>query len=378
MIPYFKGLKVFKFVLLLVLIHCLLPMKKHNFSAGPSILTPSVLEQAAQAVVDLNNSGLSILEISHRSQDFVSILESTKKMVLELMNLENKGYQVLFLQGGASMEFCRIPQNLLSINGKAAYVNTGTWANNAMNEAKYFGEVIEIASSKDRKYNYIPELPEIDEKIDYLHITSNNTIYGTQFHKFPKVNSPLVCDMSSDIFSRPLDFSAFDMIYAGAQKNLGPSGTSLIVIREEILGKTGRIIPSILDYQKHIAKESMFNTPAVYPIYVIYLTLQWIINQGGLEVLEKKNKEKAALLYQEIDDNPLFKGTAEVKDRSLMNVTFTLSDTTLTEKFDALCVSAGISGIKGHRSVGGYRASIYNAMPIESVKVLVEVMKQLN
>ena len=352
-------------------------MKKHNFSAGPSILPQEVFEKASQAVIDFNGMGLSILEISHRSKEFIAVIEDAKDLVLELLNLKGKGYQVLFLQGGASMEFCRIPQNLLTLDGTAGYINTGTWANNAQKEAKLFGNVLEVASSKDKNYSYLPKDFQVPSTLDYLHITSNNTIYGTQFHSFPQTDVPLVCDMSSDIFSRELDFSQFDMIYAGAQKNMGPAGTTLLVIKESILGKTERVIPSIMDYQKHIDKESMYNTPAVFPIYVSYLTLQWLKKQGGVSAIELKNIEKADLLYQEIDRNPLFEGVAAKEDRSLMNVTFVLKDENLQNTFDEMCKQANISGLKGHRSVGGYRASIYNAMPIESVEVLVKVMQDL-
>ena len=352
-------------------------MKKHNFSAGPSILPDQVFKKASEAVINFNGMGLSILEISHRSKEFVAVMEEAKELVLELLDLKEKGYQVLFLQGGASMEFCRIPQNLLKIDGTAGYINTGTWANNAQKEAKLFGNVLEIASSKDKNYSYLPKDFQIPSTLDYLHITSNNTIYGTQFHSFPQTNIPLVCDMSSDIFSRKLDFSKFDMIYAGAQKNMGPAGTTLLVIKESILGKTGRTLPSMMDYQKHIDKESMYNTPAVFPIYVSFLTLKWLKEQGGVEAIEQKNIKKAEVLYKEIDRNSLFEGVAAKADRSLMNVTFVLKDEKHQEQFDLLCKEANISGLKGHRSVGGYRASIYNAMPIESIEVLVKVMQDL-
>lgn len=352
-------------------------MKKHNFSSGPSILPQEVFEKASQAVLNYNNTGLSILEISHRSDEFLQILSHAKQLVLELLQLDTKQYSVLFLQGGASMEFCRIPQNLLRKNGKAGYVNTGTWANNAFTEAQQFGEVIEIASTKNLQYNSLPKFFDIPDNLDYVHFTSNNTIYGTQFKTFPKTNIPLVCDMSSDIFSRNLDFSQFDLIYAGAQKNIGPSGTTLIVVKNSILGKTGRKISSIMDYQKHIEKKSMFNTPAVFPIYVSLLTMQWLKNMGGIQAIETINIQKANLLYQEIDRNPLLRGTANKDDRSLMNVTFVLNNSNYENIFDKLCLEANISGIKGHRTVGGYRASIYNAMPIESVQALVDVMQKL-
>lgn len=352
-------------------------MKKHNFSAGPSILPQEVFEKAAQAVLDFNNSGLSILEISHRSKDFVAVMEEARALVLELLGLEGKGYQVLFLSGGASLEFLRVPYNLMKMHGKAAYLDTGTWAAGAIKEARQFGDTMVIGSSKVDNYTYIPTDYTVPTDVDYFHCTSNNTIFGTQMHSFPQVSVPVVCDMSSDIFSRTLDFTQFDLIYAGAQKNMGPAGTTLIVVKESILGHTGRIIPSILDYKQHIDKESMYNTPSVFAVYTSYLTLQWLKNNGGIASIEKKNNAKAALLYTEIDRNPLFEGTARTEDRSLMNVTFLLKNEAHTEQFDKLWKAAGISGLAGHRSVGGYRASIYNAMPIESVQVLVGVMKEL-
>jgi phosphoserine aminotransferase len=352
-------------------------MKKHNFSAGPSILPQEVFEKSAQAILDFNGSGLSILEISHRSKDFVAVMEEARALALELMGLTGKGYQAIFLSGGASLEFVRIPYNLLKEGGKAAYLDTGTWASAAVKEAKKFGETVVVASSKEDNYSYIPKDYTVPADADYFHCTSNNTIFGTQIQQFPDVDVPLVCDMSSDIFSRDIDFSKFGIIYAGAQKNMGPAGTALIVIKEELLGKTGRNIPSILDYQQHIDKESMYNTPAVFPVYAVYLTLQWIKNQGGVKAVEAKNNAKATLLYNEIDRNPLFLGTAKTEDRSKMNVCFLLKDEAHTEQFDKMWKAAGISGLPGHRSVGGYRASIYNAMPIESVQVLVDVMQEL-
>lgn len=351
-------------------------MKKHNFSAGPCILPQEVLKKAAEAVINFNGLDLSLIEISHRSKDFVDVMENARNLVKELLNLP-KGYSVLFLQGGASLEFLMAAYNLLKIDGKAAYLDTGTWSSKAIKEAKLLGEIEVIASSKDKGYNYIPKNYKIPSNIDYLHITSNNTIYGTQLKEFPKTESLLVCDMSSDIFSRELDFSKFDLIYAGAQKNMGPAGTTLVVVKDEILGKTGRTIPSMLDYQVHIDKESMYNTPPVFPVYVSMLTLQWLKDLGGIKAIEKINEAKAAILYNEIDRNPLFKGFAAKEDRSLMNVTFNLTDDSKKDTFDKLWNAAGISGIKGHRSVGGYRASIYNAMPIESIQVLVDVMQQL-
>jgi phosphoserine aminotransferase len=352
-------------------------MKKHNFSAGPSILPQEVFEKSAQAILDFNGSGLSLLEISHRSKDFVAVMEEARTLVLELMGLEGKGYQALFLSGGASLEFVRVPYNLMSKLGKAAYLDTGTWAAGAIKEAKNFGETVITASSKADNYTYIPKGYTIPADADYFHCTSNNTIFGTQMHEFPETSIPVVCDMSSDIFSRQLDFSKFDLIYAGAQKNMGPAGTTLVVVKEDILGKTGRTIPGILDYKQHIDKESMYNTPSVFAVYTSYLTLQWLKNNGGIAEMERKNDLKAALIYKEIDRNPLFKGTAVKEDRSRMNVTFLLNNEAHTEAFDKLWKSKGISGLSGHRSVGGYRASIYNAMPLESVQVLVDAMQEL-
>jgi phosphoserine aminotransferase len=352
-------------------------MKKHNFSAGPCILPQAVLQKASEAIVNFNGLDLSLIEISHRSADFVAVMEKAKDLTLELLDLKEKGYSALFLQGGASLEFLMVPYNLLPIGGKSAYINTGTWSSKAIKEAKLLGEVVEIASSKDSNFNYIPKGYSIPEDITYVHCTSNNTIFGTQMKEFPKTDKLLVCDMSSDIFSRKLDFSKFDLIYAGAQKNMGPAGTTLVVVKDSILGKTGRQIPSMLDYQIHIDKESMFNTPPVFPVYVSMLTLDWLKNLGGIEAIEKLNDAKANLLYNEIDSNPLFKGVAKKEDRSNMNVTFVLTDDSKKQRFDELWKAAGISGINGHRSVGGYRASMYNAMPIESVQVLVDAMQAI-
>lgn len=351
-------------------------MKKHNFSAGPSILPQEVLKQAADAVLDFNSSGLSLLEISHRSKDFVAVMEEARALALELLGLTGKGYQALFLHGGASLEFLMVPYNLMTKAGKAAYLETGTWAVGAIKEARAFGETVVVASSKDQNFNYIPKDYAIPEGSDYFHCTSNNTIFGTQMNDFPDLDIPMVCDMSSDIFSRQLDFSKFGIIYAGAQKNMGPAGVTLVVVKEEILGKTGRSIPNMLNLQQHIEKESMYNTPPVFATYASLLTLRWLKGKGGIAGIEALNQEKANLLYNEIDRNPLFKGTAVVEDRSKMNVCFLLEDETQTEAFDAAWKAAGISGLSGHRSVGGYRASIYNALPLESVKVLVEVMQE--
>lgn len=350
-------------------------MKKHNFSAGPSILPPEVLLKASQAVVDLDNSGLSLIEISHRSKAFVDIMENARSLALELLGLEGKGYKALFLQGGASTQFLMVALNLLE--KRAGYLNSGAWAAKAITEAKIYDDVYEVGSSKDANYNYIPKGYEIPEDYDYFHCTSNNTIYGTQMKSFPKTNIPLVCDMSSDIFSRTLDFTQFDLIYAGAQKNMGPSGTTLVIIKEDILGKVSRKIPSMMDYKVHIDKGSMFNTPPVFPIYTTMLTLEWLKGLGGIKAIEKENEKKSRIMYSEVDLNPLFKGFASKEDRSSMNATFTLENENLKDTFETMLKEAGISGVNGHRSIGGYRASMYNAMPLDSVKVLVEVMSEL-
>jgi phosphoserine aminotransferase len=351
-------------------------MKKHNFSAGPCILPEEVLKKASSAVINFNNLDLSLIEISHRSKDFVAVMENARALALEHLGLENKGYQALFLQGGASTEFLMVAYNLLQ--NKAAYLNTGTWSTKAIKEAGLFGEVVEVASSKDQNFNYIPKGYTIPKDIDYFHCTSNNTIFGTQLNSFPETDAPLVCDMSSDIFSRQLDFSKFDLIYAGAQKNMGPAGTTLVVVKEDILGRVSRKIPSMLDYTVHIDKDSMFNTPAVFPVYVSMLTLEWLKEKGGIAAIEKINNQKASLLYTEIDRNPLFTGFVATKeDRSKMNATFNLVDETHKATFDKLWTQAGINGLNGHRSVGGYRASMYNALSVESVQILVDVMQEL-
>jgi phosphoserine aminotransferase len=351
-------------------------MKKHNFSAGPCILPQEVLRQAAQAVLNFNNDDLSLIEISHRSQPFIDVMDKAQNLVKELLEVP-EGYSVLFLQGGASLEFLMVALNLMKVDGKAAYTNTGVWAKKAIVEAKSVGEVIIVGDSSDKNYNYIPKGYHIPSDVDYFHCTSNNTIYGTQMKEFPICPTLMVCDMSSDIFSRKVDVSKFDIIYAGAQKNMGPAGTTLVIIKNEILGKTGRKIPTMLDYNTHISNESMFNTPPVFPIYVSMLTLQWLKNLGGVTEMEKINQQKADLLYNEIDRNPLFVGTAAKEDRSNMNVCFLLTDNSKEAVFNAMWKEAGISGIEGHRSVGGYRASIYNAMPLESIQVLIDIMKKL-
>ncbi len=351
-------------------------MKKHNFSAGPCILPQEVLRQAAEAVLNFNNDDLSLIEISHRSQPFIDVMDKAQDLVKELLEVP-EGYSVLFLQGGASLEFLMVPLNLMKVDGKAAYTNTGVWAKKAIVEAKSVGEVVIVADSSDKNYNYIPKGYHIPSDVDYFHCTSNNTIYGTQMKEFPICPTLMVCDMSSDIFSRKVDVSKFDIIYAGAQKNMGPAGTTLVIVKNEILGKTGRKIPTMLDYNTHISNESMFNTPPVFPIYVSMLTLQWLKDLGGVTEMEKINQQKADLLYNEIDRNPLFVGTAAKEDRSNMNVCFLLTDSSKEAVFNAMWEEAGISGIEGHRSVGGYRASIYNAMPLESIQVLIDIMKKL-
>lgn len=348
-------------------------MKVHNFSAGPAILPASVLEKASEALLNFDNTGLSVAEVSHRSAQFVKVIERARALALELAGLDNS-YEALYLQGGASMQFLMVPYNLLE--NKAAYIDTGTWANKAQKEAALFGEVQVIASSKEQGYKSIPKNVVVPTDIDYLHITTNNTIYGSEFHSIPKSTAPIVADMSSDIFSRSLDYSQFGLVYAGSQKNLGASGSTLVLVKKDLLGKVSRKLPSMMDYQLHIKNESMFNTPSTFSVYVNMLVLEWIEAEGGLAAMEKRNKEKANLLYSEIDRNALVVGYTAKEDRSLMNVVFNLTDESTKDRFDALCKEANISGIKGHRSVGGYRASIYNAMPLESVQVLVEVLKE--
>ena len=350
-------------------------MKKHNFSAGPCILPESVLEKASQAVIDFNNDNLSLIEISHRSKPFVEVMEKAQSFALELLGLENKGYKALFLQGGASTQFLMAAYNLL--NKKAAYLNTGTWSTKAIKEAGLFGEIVEVASSKDKNFNYIPKGFQIPSDVDYFHCTSNNTIFGTQIKEFPEFDGVMISDMSSDIFSRQLDFSKFGLIYAGAQKNMGPAGTTLVVIREDILGKVERTIPSMLNYKVHLDKDSMFNTPPVFPVYTSMLTLEWLKDLGGISFIEGVNNQKAELLYSEIDRNPLFNGFAAKEDRSIMNATFNLVDDAHKERFDGMWKDAQINGLNGHRSVGGYRASMYNALPLYSVQALVDVMQEL-
>lgn len=350
--------------------------KVHNYSAGPCILPQEVFQQASEAVLDYKGVGLSILEMSHRSKEMVAMTENAVSLVKEVLKVPS-GYAILFLQGGASLQFYMSALNFLKVGGKGAYLDTGVWSSKAVKEGKRIGNVEVIASSKDRNYCYIPKNVNIPSGFDFVHYTTNNTIYGTEYFHTPKTDAVLIADMSSDIFSRPVDVADFGLIYAGAQKNLGPAGVTLAIVKEELLGKTGRDLPAMLDYSVHIAGESMFNTPPVFSIYVSMLTLEWLKKNGGIPWINERNQQKADLLYGEIDRNPLFKGTADVEDRSRMNATFVLNDETLNDPFNILLKEANISGLKGHRSVGGFRASMYNALPLESVKALVEVMQEL-
>lgn len=350
-------------------------MKKHNFGAGPGILPDEAIKKSAQAVLDLNGTGLSLLEISHRSKDFDTILQCAKQLVKELLGVPDN-YSILFLQGGASSQFAMVPMNILPENGTAAYVESGVWANKAIKEAKLFGNTEVIATSKDKNFSYVPKGYKIPAGASYLHLTSNNTIYGTQIKSYPDSPIPVICDMSSDIFSKPVDVSKFDLIYAGAQKNMGPAGVTLVIIKNEILGKTGRTNPTMFNYQTHIDGDSLYNTPPVFPIYVCMATLEWLQSIGGVSAIEKINNQKAQLLYSEIDSNPLFQGTANAEDRSYMNACFLLKNPELEEDFNRILKENGIIGLKGHRSVGGFRASMYNALPLDSVKVLTSLMKE--
>ena len=349
-------------------------MKKHNFSAGPSILPAPVMEKAAAAVQELDGIGLSLIEISHRSKEFVAIMDRAQTLALELTGLKDKGYQALFLQGGASMQFLMAAANLMK--SKAGYINTGAWSDKAIKEAKRYGEIVEIASSKDANFNYIPKGQDIPADLDYLHITTNNTIFGTQFHDLPQTDVPLIADMSSDIFSREFDYSAFDLFYAGAQKNMGPAGTTLVIVKDSLLEKMNKDVPSMLSYAIHADKGSMFNTPPVFAVYTSMLTLEWLKEKGGVSAIQEHNEAKAKLIYDEIDRNSAFEGFAAKEDRSFMNATFNLVEGVDGSSFDEMWNAANISGLKGHRSVGGYRASIYNALPLESAQQLVDVMQQ--
>ncbi len=347
---------------------------RHNFGAGPCILPQEVFKQASRAILDFKD-GLSILEMSHRSPEFEDVLAEATKLVKELLNVPS-GYSVLFLQGGASMQFAMVPLNLLPEGKSAAYLETGVWANKAIKEVKYFGQADVVASSKDANFNYIPKDYTIPADSAYFHCTSNNTIYGTELFNLPETKVPVVCDMSSDILSRVIDVSKFDLIYAGAQKNIGPAGVTVVIVKDDILGKSGRAIPSMLDYQVHIEGGSMYNTPPVFSIYVAMLNLNWLKSKGGVAEIEKENKSKAEALYKEIDRNPLFKGTCAVEDRSRMNVCFVMENPELEQPFAKFADDNGFEGLKGHRSVGGFRASMYNALPITSVHALIDLMQE--
>lgn len=350
-------------------------MKKYNFGAGPSILPAEVMKATADACVDFNGMGLSLMEISHRTKEFQAVMDEAQNLFKELLDIP-EGYSVLFVGGGASLQFAMVPMNLME--KKAAYLNTGVWAKKAIKEAKAFGEVIEVASSAESNYTFVPKSFDIPADADYLHITTNNTIYGTELRTDLDSPIPVVADMSSDIFSRPIDVSKYALIYGGAQKNLSMAGVTFVIVKDEILGKVSRHIPTMLNYQTHASKGSMFNTPPVVPIYCALQTLKWIKREGGVKEMQKRAEERAALLYAEIDRNKLFRGTAKVDSRSLMNICFVMNDEykDLEQDFLSFAQQKGMVGIKGHRDVGGFRASCYNAMPLEGVKALVEVMKE--
>lgn len=349
-------------------------MKKYNFSAGPAILPKSVFQEAANAVMDFNGLGLSLIEISHRSTPFQEVMDEAIGLVRELLDLPDN-YVPLFLQGGASSQFGMVPMNLLSEDQTAGYIDSGRWSEKAIADARLYGHVSVLASSADDSYTHIPKIYDIPSGLRYLHITTNNTVCGTQFHKLPKTDTPLVADMSSDIFSKPIDIKRFGLIYAGAQKNMGPAGATLVVVDKEFLGKAPRALPNMMDYKNHISKQSMYNTPPVFSVYVSMLTMRWIKSKGGLETMKKRNEAKAQKIYQEIDRNPMFYGTTAKEDRSIMSPTFKLHNEELNGAFLALCEQNGCVGVKGHRSVGGFRASIYNAMEIEGVELLVNLMQ---
>jgi phosphoserine aminotransferase len=346
--------------------------KIHNFSAGPSILAPETIDNCIAGIRNFANTNLSILEVSHRGKEFVAVVDETKGLIKSLLNVP-EDYEIVFLGGGASLQFCMVAFNFLKT--KAAYTDTGTWSSNAIKEAKLFGQVDVVASSKDKNYNFIPKNYTIPSDADYFHITSNNTIFGTQVKEFPNSPVPMICDMSSDILSRPINVSSFDMIYAGAQKNMGPAGVTVVILKKSLLENPKNGIPTMLNYQTHVDKESMFNTPPVFPIYAMYQNLLWVKKCGGVSEMEARANEKATMLYNEIDSNPKFEGTAAKEDRSHMNVCFKLVDESQSDKFLEQTKALGCSGIKGHRSVGGFRASMYNALPLESLEVLVNVMK---
>ena len=349
--------------------------KVHNFSAGPAILPQEAIDEAIEGIRNFKGMGMSVVEISHRTPEWESTMAEAEALVRELLGVSDE-YAVLFLQGGASTQFCMVPFNLMPENGKAAYLKTGTWASNAVKEAGFFGNVDVVASSEDKNFSYIPKNYTIPTDAAYFHITTNNTIFGTQMHSIPDSPVALVADMSSDIFSKPVDVNKFSLIYAGAQKNMGPAGATLVIVKKSILGKTGRKIPTMMDYNVHIKGESMFNTPPVFAIYLSYLTLKWVKKMGGVAAMEKRNQEKGAVLYAEIDRNSLFQGTTAMEDRSLMNPTFIMTKPELEKDFLKYAEERHIVGIKGHRSVGGFRTSTYNALPLESVQFLVDTMKE--
>ncbi len=347
----------------------------HNFNAGPSILPQSVLKEASEAVINFNNSGLSILEIGHRTPLFESVMEEARSLVKELMQLDDD-HEVLFLHGGATVQFMQVPMNLLNEKDTGSYADTGVWSTKAIKEARLFGNVDVVCSSKEKNYNFIPKDFAVSNESTYFHITTNNTIYGTQWQQIPKLGMPIIADMSSDILSRKLDFNSFALIFAGAQKNMGAAGVTLVVINKQILGKVKRAIPAIMDYKNHIQANSMLNTPPVFAVYVSMLTLRWLKENGGVEAMEKTNMKKAALLYDAIDKSKIFKGTVVSEDRSKMNVCFVMDDPEKEKAFLDFAKQNNIYGIKGHRSVGGFRASLYNALPFESVQYLVEKMDE--
>ena len=349
-------------------------MKKYNFSAGPAVLPREVIEKAASNVLNYNGSGFSILEVSHRSKDVVADMDNAIALVKELFGLGDE-FEVLFLQGGASTQFFQVPMNLLNENETAGYVNTGAWSQKAIKEAKAFGKVNVVASSEDTNFSYIPKTYDIPSDLKYLHITTNNTIFGTQFQELPETSVPLIADMSSDIFSRPVDVSKFDLIYAGAQKNMGPAGVTLVIVRKSALGTVSRYMPAMLNYKTHIDNVSMYNTPPVFAMHVSMLTLEWIKSNGGLTAMATNNEAKAKILYDELDRNSLFFGHSVKEDRSLMNVTFRLHNEEFEAEFLDRCKKAGLDGLKGHRSVGGFRASIYNALEAEGIQVLADLMR---
>jgi len=349
--------------------------KVHNFYAGPAIIPQEAIDGAIEGLKNFKNMGLSVVEISHRTPEWEETMEQAEQIIRDLFNIGDE-YAIAFMQGGASAQFTLIPLNLLPEGRKAAYTKTGTWAGNAIKEAKFYGEIDVVGSSEDKNFSYIPKGYTIPSDAAYFHITTNNTIFGTQVHELPACPVPLVADMSSDIFSRPIDLKRYDLIYAGAQKNMGIAGVTLVIIKKELLGKSGRKIPTIFDYRTHIDKQSMFNTPPVFAIYVLYLTLKWLKANGGVEAAYERNKAKSAALYAEIDRNPLFEGTTTVEDRSMMNLNFIMKDKSLEKGFLEFAKANHCVGLEGHRSIGGFRASLYNALPLESVKVLVGIMKE--